>query len=288
MNKKFVYIISLLMLFCAVASCSDDEPQTESNDAFIATGVSDGYEYVDLGLSVCWATCNYGAYSPSQYGDFTIPSYWGKSTSIPDKISGSDWDRLRHLMGKNWRLPTESEIIELRDNCKWKRCRLNNIEGVKITGPNGKSIFFPITGWHYFESIPWSNVNGPYTQYSTDFYGELEDDGSFDLLIAYERTYLRYASGFGKEPYFQLNTNTSTISPIRGVYSSSNPSGNSSGGNNGGSGTDHHYPCKSCGESGNCWHCNGTGTDPITHKTCNTCHGTGKCQTCNGRGYIII
>ena len=33
-------------------------------------GVIDGHEYVNLGLSVKWATCNIGASVPEEYGDF--------------------------------------------------------------------------------------------------------------------------------------------------------------------------------------------------------------------------
>ena len=36
--------------------------------------VENGYEYVDLGLSVKWATCNVGADKPEDYGDFFA---WG-------------------------------------------------------------------------------------------------------------------------------------------------------------------------------------------------------------------
>ncbi|MDE7437988.1 MAG: zinc finger-like domain-containing protein [Muribaculaceae bacterium] len=291
--KRYLYSL-IMMLMCAAlfVSCDKDEPSQEITDyeSFYATGRSDGYEYIDIGLSVPWATCNYGAFSPYQFGDYTLPVYWGKSTKIPSQISGSDWDRLRHLMGKNWRLPTETEAMELKNLCSWSRCIFNGTEGVKVTGPNGKSIFFPITGWNYFDEIPWSNIDGPYLQYSENFWGFLESDGKFDLLIPYENTYLRYAMNNDGELYFQITT-VNSISPLRAVYSSSNPSDNSSsgsGGNSGGGSSNHHYPCKSCNESGKCWNCNGKGVNPITNKTCNTCHGTGKCQTCNGRGYIII
>ena len=35
-----------------------------------ATGIIAGHGYVDLGLSVKWATCNVGASSPEEYGDY--------------------------------------------------------------------------------------------------------------------------------------------------------------------------------------------------------------------------
>lgn len=39
---------------------------------------ANGYEYIDLGLSVKWATCNVGATSPEEYGDYFA---WGEITT---------------------------------------------------------------------------------------------------------------------------------------------------------------------------------------------------------------
>ena len=40
------------------------------------TGMENGHAYVDLGLSVLWATCNIGADAPEQYGDYFA---WGET-----------------------------------------------------------------------------------------------------------------------------------------------------------------------------------------------------------------
>ena len=37
---------------------------------------NDGHEFVDLGLSVKWATCNVGASSPKEYGSYFA---WGET-----------------------------------------------------------------------------------------------------------------------------------------------------------------------------------------------------------------
>ena len=34
------------------------------------TGTINGHEWIDLGLSVKWATCNVGAEKPEDYGDY--------------------------------------------------------------------------------------------------------------------------------------------------------------------------------------------------------------------------
>ena len=45
------------------------------------TGVHNGYDYVDLGLSVRWATCNVGANSPEVYGSYFA---WGETSAKTD------------------------------------------------------------------------------------------------------------------------------------------------------------------------------------------------------------
>ena len=45
------------------------------------TGTTQGHAYVDLGLSVKWATCNVGASKPEDYGDYYA---WGETTTKSD------------------------------------------------------------------------------------------------------------------------------------------------------------------------------------------------------------
>ena len=130
--------------------------------------VSPEPEYVDLGLSVKWATFNLGATSPEDYGDYfawgetepkeeyTWANYkWcdGTDTHIT-KYNTSDGkitleleDDAAHVnWGSNWRMPSKDELKELIDSCQWERATLNDVVGNKITGPNGNSIFIPAAG----------------------------------------------------------------------------------------------------------------------------------------------
>ena len=125
-------------------------------------------EYVDLGLSVKWATFNVGATSPEDYGDYfawgeteTKETYswatykWcdGTSTNMT-KYNTEDGktileptdDAAQVQWGGKWRMPTEEEQQELIDRCSWERTNLNGVIGYKVTGPNGNSIFIPIAG----------------------------------------------------------------------------------------------------------------------------------------------
>ena len=125
------------------------------------TGVHNGHEWVDLGLSVLWATCNVGASSPSDYGGYYL---YGETTEMSDytldkggfiiekatnklNISGnSKYDAATALWGKGWRIPTRAEFEELCDECEWKWINMNGRQGYKVTGPNGGSIFLPASG----------------------------------------------------------------------------------------------------------------------------------------------
>lgn len=48
------------------------------------TGRENGHEWVDLGLSVKWASCNVGAGSPEGYGDYNA---WGETGTKSDYSS---------------------------------------------------------------------------------------------------------------------------------------------------------------------------------------------------------
>lgn len=119
-----------------------------------------GHDAVDLGLpsGVKWATCNVGASSPSDYGNYFA---WGetstKDTYTPkncriygvkiDNIAGlSTFDVARAKWGSSWRLPTEAEMQELVNKCRWLWTTNGGQEGYKVTGPNGNSIFLPAAG----------------------------------------------------------------------------------------------------------------------------------------------
>ena len=118
-----------------------------------------GHAYVDLGLSVKWATMNVGATSPGGYGDYfawgevrTKSAYTEKNSQTYNKeigeISGnSQYDVARCHWGSSWRLPTQGEFQELIDKCRWTWTKENGHVGYKIEGPNGNSIFLPAAGY---------------------------------------------------------------------------------------------------------------------------------------------
>ena len=139
-----------------------EEPkeQKEPTDSLATTTtLENNHEYVDLGLSVKWATCNVGASSPSDYGDYyawgetsTKTSYTKDNCNTSGKSMGNiggnySYDVARYMWGGSWRLPTKAECQELIDKCTWTWTTQGGHNGYKVTGKNGKSIFLPATGW---------------------------------------------------------------------------------------------------------------------------------------------
>jgi serine/threonine protein kinase len=153
--------------------------ETEATDDFEEQYYDDrdkynGHEYVDLGLSVKWATCNVGASRNYESGYFYS---WGEIRykksydkdncdtfgSIINDIAGSDgYDVAYATWGGEWRLPTQSEITELETQCQWESEVINGCSGYRVIGPNGASIFLPAAGGMSGSNIAMKNDFGGY------------------------------------------------------------------------------------------------------------------------------
>ena len=111
-----------------------------------------GHEYVDLGLSVKWATCNIGSETPDNPGDLYV---WDSE----DDVAHVKW-------GGRWRMPTADEFRELCLSCNWTWTTCNNVYGYRITsrmpGYEECSIFLPVCD-DYSGSFPF--YMGPNGQY---------------------------------------------------------------------------------------------------------------------------
>ena len=172
-----------------------------------ATGTIIGHEYVDLGLSVKWATCNVGASSPEDYGDFyawgetiTKSSYGDGNCATWEKeigdIGGTSRDVAHVKWGSPWRMPTEAEFDELcnPDNCTWEWTSQGGHKGYKVTSKkNGNSIFLPAAGWCYGSSL---HNRGEYGFYWSSTPNGSNTQGAYDLdfFSRYYNTYWDYRS----------------------------------------------------------------------------------------------
>ncbi len=130
------------------------------------SGTIKGHGFVDLGLSVKWATCNIGALSPTDYGDYftwgetkTKTAYTKENTSTSGKemesfAGNSSYDAASANWGSSWRMPEKSEIEELVNKCKFTWTIQGIHFGYVVTGPNGNSIFLPAAGMCIQTSSP--------------------------------------------------------------------------------------------------------------------------------------
>lgn len=131
-------------------------PVIEKEQVYASENTHNGYECVDLGLSVMWATHNVGAATDLDKGDyfawgeiFTKSSYTqdNSRTFGQNDISGNAiYDVATSKWGKGWRMPTIADFADLRNKCKWEWMSQDGHKGYKIIGPNGNSIFLPAGG----------------------------------------------------------------------------------------------------------------------------------------------
>ena len=120
-------------------------------------------EAVDLGLSVKWATCNVGASSPEDYGDYYAwgetlprvsfnesnysgPSVGGEGASVLYYTLKSENDAATVNLGDLWRMPTKEEFNELLTGCD---ITYNSTDGGWYAAKRGDpavKVFFPAAG----------------------------------------------------------------------------------------------------------------------------------------------
>ena len=156
MNTNFRYIIILLLANLLFLSS-----EANGQNLSPASGEINGHQWVDLGLpsGLKWATCNVGASTPEDPGDYFAygevsekDSYvFNNSINLQKEIrhiSGrSEYDAATVHWGKEWRIPTYHEVDELVYNCKMEWTTINGKNGYKLTSLiNGASIFLPATG----------------------------------------------------------------------------------------------------------------------------------------------
>ncbi len=166
---------------------------------------------IDLGLpsGIKWASCNVGATAPEEYGGYyawgetdeksnynwsTYKYCNGTSTSMTkyctDSIHGTvdnkttlePGDDVAHVKwGGSWRMPTKAEQDELRNNCTWTWSTLNGVNGYRVTGPNGNSIFLPAAGYRFESGVYYQGSDGRY--WSSSLYSS-NSSSAYNLLFS--------------------------------------------------------------------------------------------------------
>ena len=167
-------------------------------------GNSGNHAYVDLGLpsGTLWATCNVGANSPEEYGDYfawgeteprdyydwnTYKYATGDFNKLTKYCSHSNWgnngftDTLTILQpeddaatanwGSGWRMPTKEETSELYDICNSTFTTQNGVTGLLFVGTNGNTLFLPAAGYRYGDELYDAGSQGLYWSSSLLIYG---------------------------------------------------------------------------------------------------------------------
>ena len=169
LTKSIVAITLTIALLCA-AGCKKHNS---------GNGSYNGHDYIDLGLpsGTMWATCNVGADTPEDHGDYfawgeTQPKAVYTDSNYVYSLGGYDdftkyctkpefgyngfTDNLKTLessddaatvnWGEGWRTPTINEWIELLTKCSYTFITRNGVKGCLFTARNGNSIFLPVRG----------------------------------------------------------------------------------------------------------------------------------------------
>ena len=197
--KKLCYLFTVL-LAVTFAACDNGGPEGPANpnqpsNPSKPENTANGHEYVDLGLSVKWATCNVGANTSEEYGDYFA---WGE-TQAKEVYAGGNYkwykfdnngnytktkynnnsdegivdnktvldleDDAAHVnWGGAWRMPTMEEQQELVDNCTFTWTIQNGVNGCIVTSKkNGNSIFLPAASM-FGESF-WDSYDAEFGKY---------------------------------------------------------------------------------------------------------------------------
>lgn len=162
MKKKFLFLMALLAvsLFVMAEMGINVYKKDGSSVLYLASSINrisfddvtiENLDYVDLGLSVKWATCNVGAKSPEEFGELYG---WGQIEPYPvcdfneePSVLPLSQDVANIKRGNDWRMPTVEEFEELFDNTTYVYTTYNGVNGLKFTSKiNGGTIFLPAAG----------------------------------------------------------------------------------------------------------------------------------------------
>ena len=188
----YCMLIVFLVLITNQVSASDNI-STRKNSS-LTEGTQNGHEWVDLGLptGLKWATCNVGANTPEEYGDYFA---WGEvekketySWNTYKWCNGSKESLTKYCTVDNktvldkeddaaavnwsggWRMPIDAEMAELFAECTWTWVTQNGVKGYQVKGSNGNSIFLPAASFYFTSGYlnHYKNIYGFYWLSSLD------------------------------------------------------------------------------------------------------------------------
>ena len=164
MKKNYFWSMPTFLMVATLSvcfvSCGGDDDDTINPD--ISQGGDSNTDEtivgtaVDLGLSVMFADRNVGAKNVEDLGtlyawaetetktEFTLENYFDRDfTKVTADISGTEFDVATTKWGRPWRMMSWEEVNEIKQKCTLETTTQNGVMGMRITGPNGNSIFMP-------------------------------------------------------------------------------------------------------------------------------------------------
>ena len=193
--------------------------------------------YIDLGLSVKWATCNLGATAPEEAGNYyawgeTAPKEtynyitykWGNGITFTDYANPSFYTKYNTIKSYGnegmvddletlekvddaaytayhgyWRLPTADEMQELIEKCKWTWTTLNGVQGFRVESKdNHQYIFLPAAGTMADDNL---SAAGNYGLYFTSTLNAEDPHYAYELSFYNAAWGMAYGIGNGMRQY---------------------------------------------------------------------------------------
>lgn len=220
MKKKLFLVSLLLGLVVSgmtLVSCGGDDinPSSGSGSSGGNGKAPKGVKAVDLGLpsGTLWANMNVGAtteegsgysyawgetepqssrtniantYKWWNVGPYNLTKYctnseYGYNGFTDNKTELDPEDDAAYMnWGKQWRMPTHEQWIELKSRCFWTLTEINNVECYKVEAPNGNYIFLR-SGTYWLRTLsypPYYALQMSFNRGSVDSYTR----GSRDVL----------------------------------------------------------------------------------------------------------
>ena len=192
--------IDIYDVMCLVNKILGNPNPGEEPIAYISCPDENHPHMINLGLpsGTKWSCCNVDADKPESYGGYYA---WGEVTEkttynwsnyvhcdgtmgschfIGEDIAGTEYDVAHVKWGGKWQMPSKEQIKELLDNCtrEWI-VGTDKPSGLKFTGTNGGTLFFPAAGGYWDDT---SHNIGKYGYYwsSTLDTSAQNRAGSFD------------------------------------------------------------------------------------------------------------
>ncbi len=174
------------------ATCNVGASSPQDIGLYFAWGETEGHG-IDLsdGYSFSWENYKWGN-SISElltlFSKYNFKPETGLDGYIDGKFILDPEDDAAYVnWGSEWRTPSKAQFDELKEKCTWTQTMVQGVDGYKVTGPSGNSIFLPVTGWRLEDMLLdggayWTRTSNPDDAggafyYGWDEWGEYEFGG---------------------------------------------------------------------------------------------------------------